>query len=299
MQHKRLKRFGLLTAVLTALAVSTACAPADPETAQPAQQLPAVDRTPFKSTKAILDEDRGEVVLPLDKYSYTPEEFLLVNSAVAYLQEDCVKAAGQVMPVYGGDASVRQDLRFGQWSRPLAAKNGFLVEVRTIKGIYDSGAKSETEASRSALNKCTTSVGRAGFPDLVPGMAGSDPTQSKIMNDSYALTVRDPEFVEFRKKWVKCIDDKGIKLGSQDSGSWAPDYSGAPKEVEIKAALETLDCKEQSGGVSLPYDIFAQYQAALIKKHQASLNQLAKEKSDATTRARTILREHGVSDARL
>lgn len=64
-------------------------------------------------------------------------------------------------------------------------------------------------------------------------------------------------------------------------------------------ALLDVECKDSSGGAQLPYDILAQYEAAQMKDHQAELNEVASQKAASVERAKQVLRDHGVADAKL
>ncbi|MBT2587234.1 hypothetical protein [Arthrobacter sp. ISL-95] len=260
--------------------------------------MPAVDRSAGAGARASLNDATGEVVLPMSAYWYSDRENVLVNSAVASLIFDCVKNAGFTVAPWGGGGKALQDSRYGQWSRTLAARNGAMPEIRKIPGVMDqqperpklSAEHQEVEA------RCTTSVGRAGLPELLEGLVGDTSIQNQISDIAVGLTERDPEYLAFRQSWENCLAENGLTLTEQ--GSWSLQSSGS-KEDEIRVALLGLDCKDSSGGARKPYDILAEYQAAQMKDHQAELNALAEEKADAVERAKQILRDHGVADARL
>ncbi|OFI39420.1 hypothetical protein BIU82_13900 [Arthrobacter sp. SW1] len=281
-------------AVASASTACTAPAVADPEP-EPSISLPAVDRKAFSSVRASLNEETGEVVLPMDKYWYSERENVIVNNAVAFLLEDCVEAAGFTMMPWGGDHEAKQDSSFGQWSRQLAARNGTRPHFRVVPGVHDKANVTVSEADKQAYKKCSSQVGRAGFPELLPGLAGDTSIQNKIMLVVLGLTERDAEFVQYRQSWEACIKANGLTLPEDES--WVPMTNG--QEDDIRAALIVIDCKEKAGGVQKPYDILAQYQAAQIKNHQAELNALAEQKAAAVERAKQVLRDHGVADAKL
>ncbi|WP_172322924.1 hypothetical protein [Paenarthrobacter sp. CM16] len=257
-----------------------------------------MDRAAGAGARATLNESTGEVVLPMSAYWYSDGENVLVNTAVAFLIYDCVEDAGFTVAPWGGAGKALQDYRYGQWSRSLAARNGAVPEIRVIPGVMDeqperpplSTRQQETEA------KCTNSVGRAGLPELLDGLAGDASLQSQITRNAVVLTELDSEYLAYRKSWEECLAAKGIKLSEQ--GSWSL-QSGGSKEDEIRVALLDLDCKDASGGARKPYDLLAEYQAAQMIDHQAELNALAEEKVGAVERAKQILRDHGVADARL
>lgn len=290
----------MLAAVVAA--ASTACsgpvAP-PPKPSLSATPLPAVDRSIAADARASLNEATGEVVLPMDKYWYSDREKVFVNNAVAFLIEDCVEAAGFTVVPWGGDGKALEDGRFGPWSRALAARNGAMPETRRIPGVLEEQAGPPVVSSeqQQAASKCSNSVGRAGFPELLEGLAGDTSIQNRIGQIAAALTARDPEYLEYRKAWEACVEGKGLKL-LEEEGTWTLKSSGS-KEDDIRVALLGIECKESSGGVRKPYDIVAQYQAAQMKGHQAELNTLAEQKAAAVERARQVLRDHGVADAKL
>ncbi|MFJ6534901.1 hypothetical protein ACIQH5_01630 [Paenarthrobacter sp. NPDC091711] len=286
--------------VMAVLISNTACsAPLAPSpTETPAVSLPSVDRSAGAGARASLNEITGELVLPMSAYWYSDRENVIVNSAVASLIFDCVEEAGFTVAPWGGGGKALQDGRYGQWSRNLAAKNGALPEIRIIAGVMDEQPERPALSAehQAAETKCTNSVGRAGLPELLEGLVGDTSVQNQITRNAVALTEHDPEYLTFRQDWENCLAENGLALTEQ--GSWSLQSSGT-KEDEIRVALLEVDCKDSSGGARKPYDILAEYQAAQMKDHQAELNALAEEKADAVERAKQILRDHGVADARL
>ncbi|SDW55051.1 hypothetical protein SAMN04487912_103323 [Arthrobacter sp. cf158] len=284
----------VVVSLTTACSAPSAAPPIEPATAS----LPSVDRSAGAGARASLNETTGEVVLPMSAYWYSDRENVMVNTAVAFLIYDCVEDAGFTVAPWGGGGKALQDYRYGQWSRSLAARNGAMPEIRMIPGVMDEQPeRPPLSAQQQAMEvKCTSSVGRAGLPELLEGLAGDTSLQNQITRNAVALTERDSDYVAFRQGWEECVAAKGLKVAEE--GSWNLKSSGS-KEDEIRGALLDLDCKEASGGAGKPYDILAQYQAAQMKDHQAQLNALAEEKAAAVEHAKQILRDHGVADARL
>ncbi|WP_181151839.1 MULTISPECIES: hypothetical protein [unclassified Arthrobacter] len=297
---KKVSITALAMLLMAGLISNTACsAPSAPSpTEAPAVNLPSVDRSAGAGARASLNEITGELVLPMSAYWYSDRENVIVNSAVASLIFDCVEEAGFTVAPWGGGGKALQDGRYGQWSRKLAAKNGALPEIRIIAGVLDEQPERPVLSAehQAAETKCTNSVERAGLPELLEGLVGDTSVQNQITRNAVALTERDPEYLTFRQDWENCLAENGLALTEQ--GSWSL-QSGGTKEGEIRVALLEVDCKDSSGGARKPYDILAEYQAAQMKDHQAELNALAEEKADAVERAKQILRDHGVADARL
>ncbi|WP_281450073.1 hypothetical protein [Paenarthrobacter nitroguajacolicus] len=234
----------------------------------------------------------------MSSYWYSDRENVIVNTAVAFLIYDCVEDAGFAASPRGGDGKALQDRSYGQWSRSIAARNGSSPEIRKIPGVLDAQPERSpvTARQQEAELGCYSSVGRAGFPELLQGLAGDQSVQNRIVQTSLALTDRDPEYLSYRRSWEECVAAKGLKLSSPNSWSF---NGGGSKEEEIRMALLDLDCKDASGGAGKPYDILAQYEAAQMKDHQAELNEVASQKAASVERAKQVLRDHGVADARL
>jgi hypothetical protein len=285
---------------LIMIGLATACTPGTDAARAPVptRSLPVVDRALGAGARAALNEVTGEVVLPMSAYWYSDHENVLVNSAVGFLIDDCIQKAGFNVAPWGGDGKALQDRRYGQWSRTLAARNGDMPEIRKITGVLPEqpDRPAVSPETQQAETKCYNSVGRAGFPELLEGLAGDLSVQQQITQDAVGLTAGDPEYLAFLEDWQRCLASKGLKLASGDT--WTVE-SGGSKEDEIRVAVLDVECKEASGGARKPYDIFAQYQAALMKDHQAELNVLADQKKAAVERAKQVLRDHGVADARL
>ncbi|GGJ27041.1 hypothetical protein [Paenarthrobacter histidinolovorans] len=293
---KRRPASALFLAVIIAVIAVACSGPKAAPPPPPTETLPVVDRSVAVGVKASLNETTGEVILPMDKYWYTDKENVLVNSAVAYLIEDCVRASGHIMVGWGGDGRALQDFSYGQWSRPLAARNGNVPETRVIQGIREKKVTEVSPADEQMYEKCSSSVGRAGFPELLAGLAGDAGLSNRMVQTAAALTERDPEYLGYREAWESCIATKGLKLAAENS--WTVKTSDS-KEDEIRTVLLDLGCKDSSGGAQTPYDIFAQYEAAQMKDHQAELNEVADQKAASVERAKQVLRDHGVADARL
>jgi len=289
------------TVIVTMLAMlGTACSvpKAPPPDPGPGGSLPVVDRSDGAGARATLNEATGEVILPMSSYWYSDRENVIVNTAVAFLIYDCVEDAGFAVGPQGGDGKALQDRSYGQWSRSIAARNGFSPEIRRIPGVLDAQPERSpvTARQQEAETKCYNSVGRAGFPELLQGLAGDQSIQNRIVQTSVALTDRDPEYLSYRRAWEDCVAAKGLKLAGSDS--WSFQGAGS-KEEEVRMALLDVQCKDSSGGAQIPYDILAQYEAAQMKDHQAELNEVADQKAASVERAKQVLRDHGVADARL
>ncbi|KHL04257.1 hypothetical protein LK10_06915 [Sinomonas humi] len=253
-----------------------------------------MDRAVAADVRASLNEATGEVFLPMDKYWYSDRENTLVNEAVGYLIEDCVKASGHTIRPSRGYRKVFQDATYGQWSRVLAAKNGTEPVIRVVPGLTEGREYQVSAADDQATTECSLRVDRAGFPELLAGLGGDFSVQQRIHQVAQVLTERDPEYLRYRADWETCVAGKGLKVVD----TWGI-ASGSNKEDDIRLALLDIECKESSGGARTPYDIVAQYQAAQMKDHQGELNALAEQKAAAVERARKVLREHGIADAKL
>lgn len=290
--------FAVIVTIVALLGAACSAPPASPPDRGSDGSLPIVDRSDGAGARASLNEITGEVLLPMSSYWYSDRENLIVNTAVAFLIYDCVEDAGFGGAPRGGAGKALQDRSYGQWSRALAARNGFSPEIRKIPGVLDAQPERSpvTARQQEAETKCYNSVGRAGFPELLEGLAVDQSVQNRIVQTSLALTDRDPDYLSYRRAWEDCVAAKGLKLAGSDSWSF---QGAASKEEEVRMALLDVECKDSSGGAQIPYDILAQYEAAQMKDHQAELNEVASQKAASVERAKQVLRDHGVADAKL
>lgn len=261
--------------------------------------LPAIDRKEFASVKAAVDETSASITLPMDVYTYSSEEWVDVSAANLYLIEDCVRAQSRPVREIHGDFEVRDERKYGPWVMWLAAVNGWdKGTIRTIKGRYDSGVRSEGEGdpdAYAAYQECESSLTASGefLAELLPGqIAGKATLHGQIISDAVGLTAADQEYRQINTQWLECIKAEGL-TPDPGYGEWGVSMGNSSKEQQIRDAVKDVRCKQKHSVMQRLSDIEAQYQAALMAPKEAQLAELAKTKQEALTRARKVLAEHG------
>jgi hypothetical protein len=261
--------------------------------------LPAADRKPFASVLAAVDESSASITLPMDAYVYSPEEWVAVSAANAYLIEDCVRAQGRPLREFHGDFEVREERPYGPWVMKSAEVNGWeRGTVRTIAGRYDSGVRNNGEGdpdAYAAYQECESNLTASGnlLAELLPGqIAGETTVHGLIMMDANGLTAKDPEYREINRQWLGCIKAEGL-TPDPSNGDWGVAVGNSSREQQIRDAVKDVRCKQKHSVMQRLSDIEAQYQAALMASKEAQLAELAKTKQDALAKASKVLAEHG------
>jgi hypothetical protein len=251
--------------------------------------------------RASLDEANAAVVLPLDAYVFSPEEWEVASSANAHLVEDCVRGQGRPLIEGHGDFEVREDRRYGPWVMKLAELNGWEpVKLKRAEGIYESGVRygagGVPDDALAAFRECTNQLEATGdyIPELTPGWAATENSViGQLASQADAMTYRDPLYTEINDQWLQCIKSEGL-TPDPSSGGWGVVTGNSSREQQIRDAVKDVRCKQKHSVVQRLSDIEAQYQAALMVPKEAQLAELAKTKQDALTKARKGLAQHGV-----
>ena len=261
--------------------------------------LPAIDRKPFASVKSAVDEASASITLPMNAYTYSPEEWVDVSAANSFLIEDCVRSQGRPLRELHGDFEVRDERKYGPWVLRIAEIYGWdKGTIRTLKGRYDSGVRNVGEGdpdAYAAYQECESSLTASGalLAELLPGqMAGKTTVQGQVIMQAAGLTRRDPEYREINRQWRECVASEGLTLDASN-GDWGLTMGNSSKEQQIRDAVKDVRCKQKFSVMQRLSDIEAQYQTALMGPKEAQLAELAKTKQDALARARKVLAEHG------
>jgi hypothetical protein len=250
--------------------------------------------------KASVDEANASVLLPLDAYVYSPEEWEVVSSANAYLVEDCVRSQGRPLIEGHSDLQVSEYRRYGPWVIKLAEVNGWEpVKLKRAEGIYDSGVRYGADGvpddALSAFRECAAQLEASGdyIPELTPGWAATENTVvGQLTSQASEMTYRDPEYREINRQWLECIKSEGL-TPDPGNGEWGVETGASSREQQIRDAVKDVRCKQKFAAIQRLSDIEAQYQAALMASKEAQLAELAKTKRDALSKAGKVLAEHG------
>lgn len=283
-------RLLVAAAVTSAILTATACAPDPVE--------------PDTSASAFLDRDTMDVVLPLDEYRLSPADDRLITEAMQTAIRTCVQSHGVngLKPTPNG--SEAEERPYGLWNSERAAEYGYDFprpdnDVPTPPGGWSD--ESDPDFNR-AYESC--------HEELEPTLASFVPperertTAMDLRDDAYNLASDTPEWTAARDEWKRCIADQGLTPREEET-AWSSQQAfdilkepatgnsdDAGKQEEIRIAVIEARCNESTRLTQRLADIEAQYQAALIAGHEATLNEEKEQAHAYAAAARDFLAEH-------
>ena len=127
-------------------------------------------------------------------------------------------------------------------------------------------------------------------------------TYSRISTDATNAVYGSKLHRELEEKWKQCVSNRGLtpnKAGSvaeesplAEQQSKNGGYNEPASEEEIRIATIQAECNQQVGMSKQLYDLEAQYQMPLIRKHQAQLEQERKAERERDEKFKQYVMEH-------
>ena len=256
----------------------TACAPAD-------------TKIHDGTSVAKLDTSVGSISLPLDEYSVTKEQFLLIDKANNLVLADCVAAAGQPMVPAETTATIGDDRRFGIWVPGFAERYGYDPVPGLTKIGYASGVSETTEASIATFEGCKERLQSELLPVLLLNVAGTSGTVQKGLDEAKSQAASSSDWKQAREDWFKCQETNGLKPRRADN-QWGPELPD-DKEGQIRIASQDVACKTEVRLVQRLGDVLARFQAEYIAKNHAALVAEQKKRDEVLAKADHVVSSHG------
>lgn len=122
-------------------------------------------------------------------------------------------------------------------------------------------------------------------------LASFELPQSVRSNASVLASASD-EWERARRSWSDCLEAHGLRLQHDVESPWAPEIPEDP-EASIRVALLDVGCKQETGLVETLSGLESQYQAALIDRNRAALDEVAEKERAIVARADEIIARHG------
>lgn len=261
------------------------------------------DIAPDPSARALLDQDTGQIVLPMSEYDTADSsaDLDLFNRALYIRAGECMTARGLRFDAAQAEPGVPPDDRdFGIWFEKGARVWGWGSPPDPMSDALDANAESGGEEWAEAFSECADEAesdpeAAAFLPkpdDITDGLA------QRLATDAYRAATADPQWGTVRDAWHACLKDAGLDplTGEHD---WATRQSmqaletGAPLEELIRLATTEAQCNNEVGLTQAAGDIVASYQAPLIEANQAALNESKARKQQLLTAAREYVAQHG------
>ncbi len=124
----------------------------------------------------------------------------------------------------------------------------------------------------------------------------------RLDDEAYAAAIADPEWNSARDKWRECITARGL---TPDGDSWGSEQAAeiSRKQVEqgitpelkqedIRVAVIEAECNQSTNLTQTLANIEASYQAPLIRKNDAALQQEKQDIANRVELARKYIQEH-------
>lgn len=260
------------------------------------------------SARALLDQDSGEIILPLSEYDFYDSRATidLANHANDIALAACMKKAGfaySAASVENGPESRIGDRTYGIWNESQARLYGYGAAPSAVDAALAADSEAGGEAWNEAYEEC------AAQPD--PEIASFTPDNAeltdslvrRIQTEAYNAASADPAWQAARESWWQCLRDAGLDPRT-GSGEWssrqANDLAAASadgvsgdKEEEIRVAYLEARCNNETGLAQTLGDLEASYQAPLIAANQAALNDLKTKNQERLAAIRDYIARNG------
>jgi hypothetical protein len=253
----------------------------------------------------------GEMILPIDNFTFTTDEAGRSILATTLLTGECLHdhgypfdpaaaraenaASARVSAMDVGEYGNKR--RYGVTDAAVAARYGYhLVSVA-------SGVKSTVDrqnphglgdfpqgAAGAAKLQAVTDCQRAAEARIAGGGAVAEASVvAAISHDSFDRSLTDPAVVAAFAGWSACMKAKGYDLAGPDHITGVTVDSPTVPPAEVAMAEADVVCKQRSRVVETWFDSEATYQRQQIEQHAGELEQARRAHDDQMARVTAIV----------
>ena len=263
-----------------------------------------------ESVHAIFDAEQDIVKMPLDDYSYY-ERTNYEYTAFQIAMKQCFAEHGQSYTdpdqAPQSESAPRGDngRKYGPWNVEYAKKYGFQKRDPNAKAPISVTPGASLSPEERLIIECEDKA-RETLDAAVP--EGKRPendvqsTYSRISSDATSAVYGSKLHRELEEKWKQCVSNRGLtpnKAGSvaeesplAEQQSKNGGFNEPASEEEIRIATIQAECNQQVGMSKQLYDLEAQYQMPLIRKHQSQLEQDRKAERERDEKFKQYVLEH-------
>lgn len=246
------------------------------------------------TARAKLDQATGEILLPLSEYDLidTARDLATFNGSLSLYIGPCMNSKGFEYSLTGIGSELERivdDRNYGIWFEPNAREYGFgfppsEVDEATARDVAN-GGKEWTDAELACSTRAEKDSQLQSFMPTNDEMNNS--IVSTIRTDAYRMASAEPAWQAEREKWWKCLQAAGLDplTGANDWGTKqdvgvevGDDGITRYTEGSIRAAYIQARCNNETGLTQTLGDLEASYQAPLIDRNQAALNEWKTDK---------------------
>lgn len=264
--------------------------------------------SPDNDARALLDQRSGEIVMPLSDYDLidTNRDIETLNHAFRIFIGECMATRGLAYTAdqFGDESRVVDDRPFGLWFEPNARTFGFGFPPSNVDAALDADRTAGGTLWSNAEQECTATA--ESDPEVQKFMPTNEDLNSSLVStirtEAYRMASADPVWQEARETWWACLRDEGLEplTGANDwnttqvspvsvGGDGKPVWS----EESIQVAFTQARCNNETGLTQTLGNREAAYQAALIVKNQAALNEWKELKQRRLRAASDYIQSHG------
>ena len=265
--------------------------------------------TPDPAATALIDRENGRIVLPLDGYAPSAADEAVMTQARLAILRSCLQPKGYngVKPPPSTTTRILEERPYGLWLVERAKANGFEpppAEVAMETTPPPGGWSDESDPGlNEAYTGCAAEV-QGRMADVSPPGGGPQVgVATGLEGQASALARQDAEWTRARDEWRQCLRQSGL-TPPEDESSWsarevetltqdgAAAASAAAKREEIRLAVIHATCNERTDLTQRLGDLEAGYQAALMKGHEAALEEEKRLTTEHLDAARVYLAGH-------
>lgn len=242
-----------------------------------------------ESVHAVFDAERDIVKMPLDDYLYY-ERTNYEHTAFQIAMKQCYAEHGQNYTIQApySESAPRGEMgrKYGPWNVEYAQKYGLQKrDPNAAAPISFNSGESMSPEERLSIechDKARETLD-AAVPEGKRPEKEEQPTYIRISTEAGNAVYGSTLHRELEEKWKQCVSDRG--LTPRSAGSVAEEtplaeqlsknggFNEPASEEEIRLATIQAECNREVGMTQQLYDLEAQYQMPLIRKHQAQLEQ--------------------------
>ena len=265
-----------------------------------------------ESVHAIFDAEQDIVKMPLDDYLYYELGTHYEYTALQIAMKQCFAEHGQSYTdpdqAPQSESAPRGDLgrKYGPWNVEYAQKYGFQKRDPNNAAAsisYNSGeSMSPEDQLRTECYPKARETLEAAVPEGKRPENEGQSTSSRISTEAGNAVYGSKLHRELEEKWKQCVSDRG--LTPRSAGSVAEEtplteqlskndgFNKPASEEEIRIATIQAECNREVGMTQQLYDLEAQYQMPLIRKHQSQLEQERQADRDRDEKFKQYVLDH-------
>ena len=262
-----------------------------------------------ESVHAIFDAEQDIVKMPLDDYLYYELGTHYEYTAIQIAMKQCYAEHGQNYTIQApySESAPRGEMgrKYGPWNVEYAQKYGLQKrDPNAAAPISFNSGESMSPEERLSIechDKARETLD-AAVPEGKRPEKEEQPTYIRISTEAGNAVYGSTLHRELEEKWKQCVSDRG--LTPRSAGSVAEEtplaeqlsknggFNEPASEEEIRLATIQAECNQQVGMSQQLYDLEAQYQMPLIRKHQAQLEQERQAERERDEKFKQYVQEH-------